>query len=98
MSPRRLHPELDRENCQRKNHGDWHHALEAAARMNKRQSRRDGLVAAPYICPVCGGVHVGNLPGDHKKGVRRQRAALDVPPLPPRGLVRCLDDALELDL
>jgi hypothetical protein len=94
---RRLSPGLDRENCQRKNHGDWHHAEIAARRMNKRRSRKDGLVAQPYICPVCGGVHVGNLPADRRKGMKvRKQQALE-PPMP-QVRVWCLADALELDL
>ena len=94
---RRLDPDLDRENCKRKNHGDWHHAMQAAARMNKRQTRRGGLVAAPYICPVCSGVHVGNLPGqDRRRGFKQEKQKALTPDLP-AGRIRCLADALEFD-
>jgi hypothetical protein len=38
----------------------WHHAERAAKRTNRKRIK-DRYVA-PFICPVCKGIHVGSMP------------------------------------
>lgn len=81
------------ENCNRKNHGDWQHAIRSAKRLNRRRRGTElTLVFAPYICVVCGGVHVGSLPHEpHRPRVD------DGPDVTMLRRVRCLADALVMD-